>query len=82
MLEVPLRRNKGIIAIDRMKYDVGKTEFFVKISSSNSEGGPLRALDSGVNENREVGASLPCHIMCHFGVPTGIRTPAASLKGT
>ena len=28
----------GIIAIDRMKFAVGKTELFVKISSSNSEG--------------------------------------------
>ena len=30
-------------AIDRMKFDVGETEIFVKISSSKSEGGPLGA---------------------------------------
>jgi hypothetical protein len=32
-------------AIDRMTFDKGDTEIFVKISSSNQEGGPLGALD-------------------------------------
>ncbi len=31
-------------AIDRMKFDVGETEIFMKIRSSKSEGGPLGAL--------------------------------------
>ncbi|GEM_PF-6070568 len=32
-------------AIDRMRFDKGDTEIFVKMSSSKSEGGPLGALD-------------------------------------
>ncbi len=44
--------------------------------------GPGRALYSALNKGREVGASqLPCHIGVLLGVPKGIRTPVAGVKG-